>query len=161
MVQGTAFFLGINALARIGGSHTKEICADLDTPSWAPPAWLFGPAWTINDLAPVHVYRAGSERARGLERCDGAAHRHVRALEHLARRSQGGVAAARERWRCHLQHRRRRRARSVRRAYVVAVGTVLRRQPTRTAPRTDPSERHYRTGLLPRVLASKRSSGQG
>ena len=31
----------------------------------------------------------------------------------------------------------------------------------RTAPRTDPSEQHYRTGLLPRVRTSKRSSGQG
>ncbi len=54
VVQGTAFFIGINALARIGGSHTKEIYADLDTPSWAPPAWLFGPAWTINDLARIY-----------------------------------------------------------------------------------------------------------
>ncbi len=32
---------------------------------------------------------------------------------------------------------------------------------TRAAPRTDPSERDYRTGLLPRVLASKRSVGHG
>ncbi len=29
------------------------------------------------------------------------------------------------------------------------------------APRPDPSERHYRTRLLPRVMASNRSSGQG
>jgi transposase-like protein len=42
---------------------------------------------------------------------------------------------------------------------LVAVGTTLR-QKVRAAPRTDPSERHYRTGLLPRVRASKRCSGQ-
>jgi hypothetical protein len=29
------------------------------------------------------------------------------------------------------------------------------------APRTDPGERHYRTGLLPRVMTSNRQSGQG
>jgi len=34
-------------------------------------------------------------------------------------------------------------------------------RPTRAAPRTDPSGRNYRTGLLPRVRASKRSSGHG
>ncbi len=39
-----------------------------------------------------------------------------------------------------------------------AVGTALF---YRAAPRTDPSVRDYRTGLLPRVLASKRSKGQG
>lgn len=54
VVQGTAFFLGINALARIGGSHTRETYAALDTPRWAPPAWLFGPAWTINDIARIY-----------------------------------------------------------------------------------------------------------
>jgi tryptophan-rich sensory protein len=54
VVQGTAFFLGINALAQLGGSKTKEIYADLDTPRWAPPAWLFGPAWTINDVARIY-----------------------------------------------------------------------------------------------------------
>ncbi len=37
----------------------------------------------------------------------------------------------------------------------VAVGTALS-----GAPRTDPSVQNYRTGLLPRVLASKRASGQ-
>jgi hypothetical protein len=30
---------------------------------------------------------------------------------------------------------------------------------TWAAPRTDPSERHYRTRLLPRVRSSKRSHG--
>jgi hypothetical protein len=40
----------------------------------------------------------------------------------------------------------------------VAVGTALSTW-GRAAPRADPSERDYRTGLLPRVLASKRSLG--
>ena len=31
----------------------------------------------------------------------------------------------------------------------------------RAAPRTDPSVRNYRTGLLPQVLAAKRTSGKG
>jgi len=42
----------------------------------------------------------------------------------------------------------------------VAVGTGLRTW-ARPAPRTDPSERNYRTGLLPWVMAAKRSEGQG
>ena len=42
----------------------------------------------------------------------------------------------------------------------IAVGTGLSIQ-VRPAPRTDPSERNYRTGLLPWVLTSKRVSGQG
>lgn len=40
----------------------------------------------------------------------------------------------------------------------IAVGTALRSK-ARAAPRTDPSERDYRTRLLPRVRASKRSQG--
>jgi hypothetical protein len=32
---------------------------------------------------------------------------------------------------------------------------------TSTAPRTDPSVRSYRTGLLSRVLTAKRACGQG
>jgi len=42
----------------------------------------------------------------------------------------------------------------------VAVGTALSTW-GRAAPRTDPSGRDYRTGLLPRVLTSKRWSGYG
>jgi hypothetical protein len=47
-----------------------------------------------------------------------------------------------------------------RRQTAVAVGTAFP-QWVRAAPRTDPSVRRYRTGLLPRVRASKRCSGQG
>ncbi len=42
----------------------------------------------------------------------------------------------------------------------VAVGTALH-PGGRAAPRSDPSVRNYRTGLLPRVLTRKRSVGQG
>ncbi|MCY0994165.1 hypothetical protein OV203_43955 [Nannocystis sp. ILAH1] len=42
----------------------------------------------------------------------------------------------------------------------IAVGTALRPS-ARAAPRTDPSERNYRTRLLPRVRSSKRSQGYG
>jgi hypothetical protein len=42
----------------------------------------------------------------------------------------------------------------------IAVGTALQLSP-RAAPRTDPSERDYRTRLLPRVRTSKRFSGHG
>jgi hypothetical protein len=42
----------------------------------------------------------------------------------------------------------------------VTVGTALRPK-TRAAPRTDPSVQSYCTGLLSRVLTSKRCSGQG
>src|SRR5439155_16078739 len=45
-------------------------------------------------------------------------------------------------------------------AVAVAVGTTLRHM-GQAAPRTDPSVRRYRTGLLPRVRASKRCSGHG
>ena len=41
-------------------------------------------------------------------------------------------------------------------AETVAVGTVLA-----DGPRTDPSVRNYRTGLLPRVRTSTRNSGKG
>lgn len=54
VVQGTAFFLGIRTLARIGGGHERAIYASLDKPSWTPPAWLFGPVWTANDLARIY-----------------------------------------------------------------------------------------------------------
>jgi len=47
-----------------------------------------------------------------------------------------------------------------RRQTEVAVGTAFL-QWVRAAPRTDPSVQRYRTGLLPRVRASKRCSGQG
>src|SRR6266511_2528917 len=43
---------------------------------------------------------------------------------------------------------------------LVAVGTALRLV-ARAAPRADPSERDYRTGLLPWVRASNRTLGHG
>jgi translocator protein len=68
VIQGTAFFLGINALARIGGGHAREIYACLDKPSWAPPPWVFDPAWMISDVARIRgdlsVLHSPPSRAR-------------------------------------------------------------------------------------------------
>jgi len=48
---GLAFWLftgfataGIGAL---GSADSPELYRSLDRPSWAPPAWLFGPVWTV------------------------------------------------------------------------------------------------------------------
>ncbi|GAB3212518.1 TspO/MBR family protein [Marinactinospora thermotolerans] len=45
-----AFALAVLATAAIGGaaaSGSAEVYARLTLPSWAPPQWLFGPAWTV------------------------------------------------------------------------------------------------------------------
>lgn len=45
-----AWILG-TCIAAISGAVTAKTAAEfygrLDQPSWAPPAWLFGPAWTV------------------------------------------------------------------------------------------------------------------
>jgi tryptophan-rich sensory protein len=54
------------AAAAAGGVASRSAAgfyAVLDRPPWAPPAWLFGPAWTV-----LYVLRgrgAGSSRATG------------------------------------------------------------------------------------------------
>lgn len=40
----TFVFAGIGAFAT---SQAGEFYGQLDQPSWAPPAWLFGPVWTV------------------------------------------------------------------------------------------------------------------
>jgi tryptophan-rich sensory protein len=35
------------ALGAAGSASAPVFYAQLDQPSWAPPAWLFGPAWTL------------------------------------------------------------------------------------------------------------------
>ena len=44
-----AFVLGVGFLSSFfsGLSIVKDLYANLSKPSFAPPAWLFGPAWTI------------------------------------------------------------------------------------------------------------------
>lgn len=41
----------VTSLAAIGGAVTAQAAgsfyAQLERPRWAPPAWLFGPAWTV------------------------------------------------------------------------------------------------------------------
>jgi len=43
--------IAITAIAAVAGSvatrSAPQFYGALDKPSWAPPAWLFGPAWTI------------------------------------------------------------------------------------------------------------------
>lgn len=55
--------------AAIGAFATSQAGAfyqQLDRPEWAPPAWLFGPAWTVlyalMAVAAWRVYRTASER---------------------------------------------------------------------------------------------------
>jgi tryptophan-rich sensory protein len=44
------FALAVLAAALVGGlaaGGAGEVYARLDLPAWAPPQWLFGPAWTV------------------------------------------------------------------------------------------------------------------
>ncbi|MEO8195451.1 MAG: TspO/MBR family protein [Thermoanaerobaculia bacterium] len=56
---------GAVASAQAGGFY-----AQLARPAWAPPAWLFGPAWTVlylfMGIAAWLVWRDGGFRQRGL-----------------------------------------------------------------------------------------------
>ena len=56
--------------AAIGAFATSQAGAfyqQLDRPAWAPPAWLFGPAWTVlyalMAVAAWRVYRTASEHS--------------------------------------------------------------------------------------------------
>jgi tryptophan-rich sensory protein len=40
----TAAFAAVGAM---GSTQAPTFYAQLDQPSWAPPTWLFGPAWTV------------------------------------------------------------------------------------------------------------------
>jgi benzodiazapine receptor len=48
---GLAAWLAITAAAAVSGAlasaDAKAFYASLALPAWAPPAWLFGPAWTL------------------------------------------------------------------------------------------------------------------
>lgn len=60
----TAVFAAVGAL---GSAQAPVFYAQLDQPAWAPPAWLFGPAWTVLYLlmavAAWRVARAGRSPA--------------------------------------------------------------------------------------------------
>ena len=50
-LPGLAGWILVTALAAVSGSVTAKTAAgfykQLDKPSWAPPPWLFGPAWLV------------------------------------------------------------------------------------------------------------------
>ena len=60
----TFLFAAIGAFAT---SQAGTFYAKLDRPEWAPPAWLFGPAWTVlyalMAVAAWRVYRTASIRS--------------------------------------------------------------------------------------------------
>ncbi|MFF3015665.1 TspO/MBR family protein [Streptomyces sp. NPDC057939] len=37
----------VAAAGALASSNAAEVYASLDRPGWAPPAWLFGPVWTL------------------------------------------------------------------------------------------------------------------
>ncbi|HEY6739462.1 MAG TPA: TspO/MBR family protein [Actinopolymorphaceae bacterium] len=42
-----AVVTAVAAFGSVFASGSAETYAGLDRPSWAPPSWLFGPAWTV------------------------------------------------------------------------------------------------------------------
>ena len=57
----------IEAIGAIASVHAAAFYARLVQPSWAPPAWLFGPVWTLlyslMGIALWRVWRSSSPRA--------------------------------------------------------------------------------------------------
>jgi tryptophan-rich sensory protein len=47
LVAWLAIVLGAAAAAAIASIPAPEFYAQLAKPSWAPPAWLFGPVWSV------------------------------------------------------------------------------------------------------------------
>lgn len=49
--QGVALWVGVTVTAAVAGSlatgQADTFYAALQRPAWAPPAWLFGPVWTV------------------------------------------------------------------------------------------------------------------
>jgi tryptophan-rich sensory protein len=62
----TFVFAAIGAFAT---SQAGEFYGQLDQPSWAPPAWLFGPVWTVlyalMGVAAWRVYRTAGTAGAG------------------------------------------------------------------------------------------------
>lgn len=67
------WLLGVFVAAGVGGfasAHAGDFYAQLVRPAWAPPAWLFGPAWTVLYLLMANAawlvwHRQGFAGARG------------------------------------------------------------------------------------------------
>lgn len=55
------------AIGTFATSQAGTFYAQLDRPGWAPPAWLFGPAWTVlyalMAVAAWRVHRTAAERS--------------------------------------------------------------------------------------------------
>jgi len=50
VLAAVGFAAAVAVVAAVGGaaaSGSGEVYAGLELPSWAPPAWLFGPVWTV------------------------------------------------------------------------------------------------------------------
>lgn len=72
-LPGLAVWLGITALAAAVGAtgsvNAQTFYAQIVLPQWAPPAWIFGPVWTVlyalMGIAAWQVWRTGGfQRAR-------------------------------------------------------------------------------------------------
>jgi TspO/MBR family len=72
--QGMALWVGLTAITAVVGSTASaqagSFYAALQRPTWAPPAWLFGPVWTLLYVlmaaAAVMVHRRLSSRPQGM-----------------------------------------------------------------------------------------------
>ena len=47
LVGWTSLTFGAAALGAFASAGAGAFYAELDRPSWAPPAWLFGPVWSV------------------------------------------------------------------------------------------------------------------
>ncbi len=67
---GLAFWILGTCVAAISGAVTAKAAAEfygmLDRPRWAPPAWLFGPAWSVlYPLMAIAAWRVWREHGFG------------------------------------------------------------------------------------------------
>ena len=77
----TAAFAALGAFASV---HAAVFYAQLDRPGWAPPAWLFGPVWSLLYLMmAIAAWRVGRAAAPG-DRC--IAEIHLPAERHEEKR---------------------------------------------------------------------------
>lgn len=62
--------IGAAAVGAVGSSSSAEIYGELARPDWAPPAWLFGPVWSVlyvlMGVAAWSIWRMGPSSATGV-----------------------------------------------------------------------------------------------